>query len=193
MTHTPLHEAILKLFGDLGKRLRDRGLPMGAVNAYLFGGCAVHLHTRARTSSDVDVEFDYDRIHKDDLVLVLDDLPPVDYDDPEDGPSQLVYDKNFNTSLGPLHEDYRDRAKPLDGQVEVIVKVWLPAPEDIAISKLGRLTSVDVDDILALLDCEVAWEKFEALAKEAARYYVGSDLTSNIAHVKTKWDKRNRS
>jgi hypothetical protein len=33
-------EAILSLFDELNNLLTERGLPQGAVRAYLFGGCA---------------------------------------------------------------------------------------------------------------------------------------------------------
>ena len=112
---TPMYHAILQLFANLAERLAARKLPEHSVHAYVFGGCAVHMHTQSRASSDVDVEFDYDGMVKaSEVRLVLEQLPPVDYDDPATGPSQLIWDANFNTTFGPLHEGYQDRAQVIE-------------------------------------------------------------------------------
>ena len=78
----------------------------------------------------------------------------------------------------------RDRVSPLT--------IWLPNPVDVAISKLGRLSTVDVADILVLLqDPAASWDEFERLATEASQYYVGRDLAGTIAYVKLQWRRRN--
>ncbi|MCU6501277.1 DUF6036 family nucleotidyltransferase [Rugamonas sp. A1-17] len=193
MKQTPLGSAILRLFGDLGERLSERYVPADAVRAYLFGGCAVHQYASARVTSDVDVEFDYRLLHRGDLDLALRELPFLEYDDPEHGSSQLVYDRRFNTTLCPLHEDYRERARRLDDgfALDSPLSVWIPCPEDLAITKLGRLAPLDIDDILLLLEQPGASvERFEQLAREAIRYYVGPDLSSHIDYIKKKWSTR---
>jgi hypothetical protein len=190
---TSFTEAIFNLFGDLGDRLDLMGVPRGAVRAYIFGGCAVHMYTRNRVSTDVDVEFDYNLIHRDDVLLVLNELPPVSYDNPALGPVLLNFDPRFSTTLGPLHVDYQDRAVQLTEACDSRspLALWLPAPLDIAISKLGRLHPVDVEDILLLLhDPAASWREFERLATEASRYYVGRDLTGTIAYIKFQWQRR---
>lgn len=193
MKQTPLGSAILRLFGDLGERLAERNVPADAVRAYLFGGCAVHIYATSRTTSDVDVEFDYQLLHRGDLDLSLQELPFLLYDDPEHGPSQLVYDRKFNTTLCPLHEDYPERSSRLGGEstFDSPLSVWLPCPEDLAITKLGRLSTMDVDDILLLLEQPGASiESFEQLAREAIKCYVGPDLSSHIDYIKRKWSAR---
>ena len=76
---TPMAAAILRLFANLAEDLAARSLPEHSVHAYIFGGCAVHLHTAARASSDVDVEFCYDDlVMASEVRLVLQALPPVD-------------------------------------------------------------------------------------------------------------------
>lgn len=95
--------------------------------------------------------------------------PPtsVDYDDPATGPSQLIWDANFNTAFGPLHEDY------LSGPCQVIeraqgspIVVWLPRAEDLALS--------------------------ESLAREVSGYYVGPPLASKIAYIRKRLEKRRK-
>ena len=186
--NTPMAAAILKLFGNLGSQLADRRLPAGSIRAYIFGGCAVHVHTNGRTSVDVDAEFAYEPMHKEDLFLVLDKLPPVYYTtEPSEGISVLAYDPNFNTTLGPLHEDYQKRAVCIEMSDTSPVSVWLPGPEDLALTKLGRMNETDVEDILQLLSLPgSSFEVFEKLSLEAGKYYVGGDLTGNIAYVKSK-------
>lgn len=189
---TPMAAAILRLFANLAEDLAARSLPEHSVHAYIFGGCAVHMHTKARTSSDVDVEFGYEYlVMASEVRLVLQELPPVDYDDPDAGPSQLVWDANFNTSFGPLHEDYRDRAVLLERAPGSPVDVWLPSAEDIAVSKLGRFADVDVADILDLLSLPASsWELFLRLAAEAGAYYVGQPLDSKISYIRKLMDQR---
>ncbi|MTV36080.1 DUF6036 family nucleotidyltransferase [Duganella radicis] len=186
-------EAILRLFDDLGDRLAAAGLPSGAVRAYLFGGCAVHMYERNRVSEDLDAEFDYNLIHRDDVLLVLSELPAVAYRSVAGREVGLNIDRRFNTTLCPLHMDYQDRATQLErGQSDASpLTVWLPNPMDVAISKLGRLSVVDVEDILVLLqEPSASWDEFERLATEASQYYVGRNLAGTIAYVKLQWQRR---
>lgn len=191
---TPMYHAILQLFANLAEDLAARNIPEHSVHAYVFGGCAVHMHTQSRASSDVDVEFDYDDMVKaTEVRLVLEQLPPVDYDDPATGPSQLIWDANFNTTFGPLHEDYQGRAQVIERTPGSPVVVWLPSAEDIALSKLGRFEDVDQNDILALLSLpNSSWELFESLAREVSGYYVGPLLDSKIAYIQKRLEKRRK-
>ena len=153
------------------------------------------MHTTARASSDVDVEFSYDNtVMASEVRLVLEALPPVDYDDPDAGPSQLVWDANFNTTFGPLHEDYRDRAILIERVPGSPVDVWLPMAEDIAVSKLGRFSDVDVVDIVELLSLTTSsWDQFQMLAAEAGAYYIGQPLDSKISYIRKLLDQKNRT
>jgi hypothetical protein len=190
MKTVSMSDAILEMFSTLGEKLKVLGFADDSIKAYLFGGCAVHILAQSRFSIDVDVEFEYDQARKHDLQIVLSELPPIDFDDPDMGPSRLIYDCTFNTTLGPLHEDYISRASLFSKEEESPVSIWLPSPEDIAISKLGRMNEVDVEDICTLLNLpDSSWERFEILANEANSYYVGSNLTSNICYVKKKFEE----
>ena len=109
------------------------------------------------------------------------------------GPSQLIWDANFNTTFGPLHEDYRSRAQLIERAPGSPVIVWLPAAEDLALSKLGRFEEVDQNDILDLLSQPgSSWELFESLAREASGYYVGPPLDAKIAYIQKRLEKRRK-
>jgi len=53
-TDTPMGKAVLELVENLSYLLAEKGNPPGTCRAYIFGGCALHLHTKARGSSDLD-------------------------------------------------------------------------------------------------------------------------------------------
>lgn len=181
--------------GNLACRLKTLNAPPGSVRAYIFGGSAVHLYTRVRTSSDVDMEIESFAVSRKDLLLIRENLPPVDYDDPAQGPSTLVFDVTFNTTFGPLHEDYQDRARLLEAAPDSPLEVWLPAPEDVAVSKLGRFSEMDQEDIQSLLDVPGAsLERFGKIAVEAAGYYVGNrdDLMRKIELVRGRYERRRK-
>jgi len=110
---TPLGFAI----GDLFSRILPLldGAPPRSVTVYIFGGCAVHLLTQYRGSEDVDAEIEASRLVRERDFLAVYNMPQS-YED--NGESLRLYlDKKFNTCLGPLHEDYRERAIPIGGYV----------------------------------------------------------------------------
>lgn len=89
------------------------------------------------------------------------------------GPSRPIWDANFSTTFGSLHEDYQDRAQVIAQLPGSPVVVWLPATEDLALSKLGHFADVDQNDILELLSLPTAsWELFASLAQDVSHYYV---------------------
>lgn len=150
----------------------------GVFRAIVFGGCAVHIHTKARGSADVDVEItSHGQADRSEIIALLgEDAYSFTSDE---GLSQILeLDKSFSTTLGPLHEDYEDRAILLTTQSSSpFVEVYVASPIDVAISKLGRFGKRDQDDIQSLLNLPgVSIEEFERLAKEAIGYYVGNPV-----------------
>ena len=180
---TPLGKAVARLLSRALPILD--GQPPGAMKVFIFGGCAVHLLTHARGSADIDAEVEAAKIlRRDELVAVL--AEPEFYE--QDEKDLIVeFDSNYNTSLGPLHEDYRDRAIPLDGfDGDQPLHVYVAAGVDLAISKLGRFTEQDKADIEGLIDSgRVNVKEFVALASEAIDYAVGnrSGMLSCLANV----------
>ena len=183
-TDTPMAKAIFEMFHNLAEFLEERGAKPGSCKAYIFGGCALHLHTNARGSSDLDVELEaMERISPDELVLALDE---VFFNDPETGPSSIVFDTTFTPTLAPLHEDYQEDAIWLNrNEEESPIWVYLVRKVDLAVSKLGRYGDQDIDDIHTLFDHGLSIEEFKYRAEEARKYFPGNldRLTGNIAHV----------
>lgn len=85
-------------------------------------------------------------------------------------------DQNYTNALGPLHEDYRERAIPMEGfEGEQPLHIFVAAGVDLAISKLGRFTENDQFDIQQLIECgRVDVGQFVTLATEAIDYAVGN-------------------
>jgi hypothetical protein len=181
---TPMAKAIFEMFDNLADFLEDRGAKPGSCKAYIFGGCALHLHTNARGSSDLDIELEaMERISPNELVLALDE---VFFDDPETGPSSIVFDPNFTPTLAPLHENYQEDAIWLNrNEEDSPIWVYLVQKVDLAVSKLGRYGDQDIDDIHTLFDHGLSIEEFKNRAEEARKYFPGNldRLTGNITHV----------
>jgi len=157
-------KTVAKLLTRLGVSLGKLGEPLPVI---LFGGAAIHFYTGNRISFDVDLDFLMHRVFIDEnmsIQFVQDGVPHT-----------IVIDKTYTPVLGPLQENYIDRAIPFshDCGTNLIVKV--AAPVDLAVSKLGRFAEHDQDDIRALIHCDlIDIEEFEQLAIDAISVYVGN-------------------
>lgn len=180
-TDTPLAEAIFELFEEFATLTKEKfgQLPDGTIKAYIFGGCAVHLHTNARGSDDLDTELT--AAEKLDFQSITLELDSVYFDDPERGESILDWDANFNTGIPPLAPDYKERAIQLKFESSPL-HIYLISAADVAVSKLGRAAEDDINDIKTLFRAGCfTLDEFRALANEALKYEVCSDrLQSNI-------------
>jgi hypothetical protein len=156
--------ALAALLARLQEKLR--AVPAGElpVRMYIAGGAALYLLTGARVSEDVDAVFSR-------RLLLGDDLE-VSYQD-ADGRARVLYlDRNDDDTLGLLHQDAYDEARPVElpGVDPRILDVRVLAPVDLAVTKLARFADQDREDIerLAregLLDgAEVRKRAAEALA-----------------------------
>lgn len=136
--------AFRELAGRIASTLTQvpkRSLP---VKMYVAGGAALHLYTGQRLSDDIDASFSH-------RIALPDDLE-VSYKG-ADGTAELLYfDRQYNDTFGLLHEDAYDDSLPLalDGIDPALLEVRLLSPLDLAVSKLGRFSDQDRDDILAL-------------------------------------------
>jgi hypothetical protein len=122
-------------------RLPKKVLP---VQMYVAGGAALHFYTGERVTQDIDATFS--------RRIALPDNLEVSYRG-ADGAAQLLYlDRQYNDTLALIHEDAFRDAAPLElpGLEPEVLEVRLLTPTDLAVSKIGRLSSQDRDDIAAL-------------------------------------------
>lgn len=141
-------DAYLKAFAEVPSRIQLalEGSRPGVfpIQMVVAGGAALHLLTGARVSEDVDAVFSK-------RVLFSQDIE-VSYRDP-DGRARLLYlDRNYNDTLGLLHEDAHKDARAIDipGIDRMLIDVRVLAPVDLAVSKLSRFADQDREDILLL-------------------------------------------
>jgi Nucleotidyltransferase of unknown function (DUF6036) len=141
-------DAYLKAFAEITSRiqqaLKGSRPDVFPIRMYVAGGAALHLLTGARVSEDVDAVFS--------KRVLLNEEIEVSYRDP-DGRARLLYlDRNYNDSLGLLHEDAHKDARPVDipGIDKKLIDVRVLAPIDLAVSKLSRFGDQDREDILLL-------------------------------------------
>lgn len=135
---------------------------------YVAGGAAMHLYTGERVSEDVDAVFSR-------RVALPEDLE-VAYRDADGAARLLYFDRQYNDTLGLLHESAHDDSVPLqlEGIDPKVLEVRLLAPVDLAVSKIGRLSDQDRDDIALLARRGLVSSKaLRARAEAAAGAYVG--------------------
>ena len=138
------------------------------VRLYVAGGAALHLRTGARISEDIDAVFSRRVVLKDDL--------HVAYKGP-DGRARVLYlDRNYNDTLGLMHEDaYEDSERlELPGTDPGILEVRVLAPVDLAVSKLARFGEADREDIEILArEKLIDAGSLRKRSEEALKGYVG--------------------
>ena len=145
---TPARREFFGALGEIAGRIAaslhgvaPRLLP---IRMYIAGGTALHVYTGERVTNDVDAAFSHRIALPENLEVAWRDA---------DGASRLLYfDRNYNDTLALLHEDAYDDSQPiaLPGVDEAVLDVRLLSPLDLAVSKLGRFSSQDRDDIAAL-------------------------------------------
>ena len=142
-----------------------RALP---VRMYVAGGAALHLYTGERVSRDIDATFS----HR----IALPENLEVAYRDADGAARLLYFDRQYNDTLGLLHEDaYEDSVVlALAGVDSTALQVRLLSALDLAVSKLGRFSSQDQDDIVSLARHKLMNSaSLRRRAQSALRGYVG--------------------
>ncbi len=146
------------------------GLPKRAlpIRMYVAGGAALHMYTGERVSGDIDATFSHRIALPEDLEVAYRDA---------DGAARLLYfDRQYNDMFGLLHEDAHDDSVPLsiEGIDAGILEVRLLSALDLAVSKLGRFSSQDREDIAALARHKlISSIKLRRRAEDALVSYVG--------------------
>jgi len=169
-------DAYLKAFTEVLSRiqqaLKGSGSDAFPIRMVVAGGAALHLLTGARVSEDVDAVFSK-------RVLFSEEIE-VSYRDP-DGRARLLYlDRNYNDTLGLLHEDAHKNAQPVafPGIDKKLIDVRVLSPIDLAVSKLSRFADQDREDILLLArEGLIDSVSLRKRAEQALAGYVG-DLSS---------------
>lgn len=180
-------EAIYRLLSQFAEKLALQGAPEHSVCVYVFGGCAVHLYSSARVSSDLDMQVETVVVSARQIAEAKRSAGKVYIAVGPDGAYDILeIDRTYTSAIGPLQEDFPDRAKVIEASTGSPLIVMLPAPEDLALSKLGRLSEVDVEDILLLMESPSAsWDLLSSLTSDAEKYYPGvpGALTSKLNYV----------
>ena len=135
-------QAFAELMSRIEAGLGDYKGP--AVPVYVAGGAASHLYTGSRLSADVDATLGRRLLLPDDLQVMY---------KAEDGKNRTLYfDRQYNDTLGLMHEDAHSDSVSIDvpGVNRKRLDVRLLAPVDLAVSKLGRFADPDQEDIKAL-------------------------------------------
>lgn len=172
-------EAFAQIAGKIALSLK--GAPSSALPVRMFtaGGAALHLHTGARMSEDIDATFS--------RRLVLADDMSVSYRD-VDGRARILYlDRNYNDTLGLLHEDAYEESIPVSmpGVDARLIDVRVLSPLDLAVSKLSRFSGQDRQDIEHLARARLVSSKaLRRRAEEALKGYVGNiDTLKNTIDI----------
>lgn len=138
---------------------------------YVAGGAAMHLYTGERVSEDIDAVFSRRIALPEDLEVAYRDA---------DGAARLLYfDRQYNDTLGLLHDQAHEDsvALSLEGIDPRVIEVRLLSPLDLAVSKVGRLSEIDRDDIALLVRRGlVDPAELRKRSEEAMAGYIG-DLT----------------
>jgi len=170
--------AFRELAARIAATLKDVAPHALPIRMYVAGGAALHFHTGERVSVDVDAAFS--------RRIALPERLDVAYRD-EDGAARLLYfDRQYNDTLGLMHEDAHDDSisLTLEGIDPRVLDVRILTPVDLAVSKLGRFSEQDRADVAALARRGlVGAASLEARALEALEIYVGDTqrLRGNIA------------
>jgi len=138
------------------------------IRMYIAGGAALHLYTGSRVTMDVDAIFSR-------RVLFADDLS-VSWRDTDGRARALYLDRNYNDTLGLMHEEAYDDALPvaIAGIDPSILQIYALSPLDLAVSKIARFSEQDRGDIETLARAGlIDTEAFRTRATEAVAGYVG--------------------
>jgi len=145
--------------------LPKRALP---IRMFVAGGAALHMYTGERVSRDIDASFS----HR----IALPENLEVAYRDADGAARLLYFDRQYNDMLGLMHEDAQDDSVPLtlEGVDAGVLEVRLLSALDLALSKLGRYSSQDREDIASLARRKlISSARLRRRAEEALTGYIG--------------------
>jgi hypothetical protein len=138
------------------------------VPVYVAGGAASHIYTGSRLSADVDATLGRRLLLPDDLQVM--------YKTGDGKHHTLYFDRQYNDTLGLMHEDAHEDSVPIDvpGVNRKRLDVRVLSPVDLAVSKLARYADPDKEDIKALARAGLLdSRKLRRRAEEALAGYIG--------------------
>ena len=139
-----------------------------AVAVYVAGGAASHIYTGSRLSADIDATLGRRLLLPEDLQVMYKD---------QDGKHRTLYfDRQYNDTLGLMHDDAHADSVSIDvpGVNRKRLDVRVLSPVDLAVSKLARYADPDLEDIEALARAGLLESKeLRQRAEEALMGYIG--------------------
>jgi len=170
-----LAAALSKMLDEIDAVLKDGGYVGPPIKMFLAGGMAVNYWCGSRYTEDVDASFSRKL------------LPPritIEYRQNDGTESFIYFDTNYNPSYALMHEDYEDDAVEWEGigNERRLVRLYVLAPIDLALSKMARLLGSDREDIMQLASLGLIESRsLRARAEYALVAYVGNTKTVKIA------------
>lgn len=162
-------KALTRIVQKISTQLGNIDPALLPIRLYVAGGAALHLRTGARLSEDIDGVFSR-------RVLLDGDIKAAYRD--ADGRARLLYlDRNYNDTLGLMHESAHADSEPLElpDTDPRILEVRVLSPLDLAVSKLSRFDDRDREDIEVLArEKLIDPETLRKRAEEAMAGYVGN-------------------
>lgn len=163
----------LKAFAEIVARVAAKLAKSPAqslpVRMYVAGGAALYLITGVRVSEDIDATFS--------RRLVLGEDIEVSYRDTDDSARLLYLDRNYNDTLGLLHQDAYADSHPvrIPGIDAARVEVRILSPLDLAVTKISRFSEQDRADIQLLArEGLIEAKSLRRRSEEALQDYVGA-------------------
>ena len=143
-TRSGFLEAFGEIAGRIAASLGGVAATVLPIRMYVAGGTALHIHTGERVSDDVDAAFSH-------RIALPEDLEVV-WRDADGTPRLLYFDRNYNDTFALMHEDAYENSwpLPLPGVDSAVLDVRLLSPLDLAVSKLGRFSGQDREDVATL-------------------------------------------
>jgi len=170
--HPELAAALSTMLDRIDAWLREGGYAGNPVRMFLAGGMAVNYHCGSRYTEDVDASFSAR------LLLPAREMT-VDYVRGDGTQALLYFDANYNDTFALMHPDYRPDALAWEGigNETRLVHLYVLNPLDLAVSKISRSSSQDIEDIRSLArETNFTAEALRDRALEALDYYVGNTV-----------------
>lgn len=155
----------------------DQTLPPNKnVKLFLFGGMLVYLYTGLERSYYIEGEFNQKVYVSDGLNLI--------YTTDTGQERQIRFNKNDNSRFNLIHQNYLQDAQIIPFSHLNNMQVYALSPVDVCVSKIARLSLIDIEDVQLLVKTGLcSAQNIAQRAKEASNDYVGdlSQFHTNLS------------